>query len=80
MAYTAADLQMVEDHIAQGLRHIAQQEQLIERLCSHKLPTEQAEQLLAEFHATLAQHRDHRTLMVKSMASELTGSPLKQQP
>ena len=72
MAYSAADLQMVDDHIAQGERHIQLQHALIERLKSHGLPTEQAEELLTEFEATLLQHREHRDLMVLSMAS---GSP-----
>ena len=72
MAYSAADLQMVDDHIAQGERHIILQEALIERLKNHGLPTELAIQLLADFQDTLRQHREHRDLMVQSMAS---GSP-----
>jgi hypothetical protein len=67
MAYSAADLQMVDAHIAQGERHILQQEELITRLRGHGLPTAQAEELLAEFRATLLQHRRHRDLMMDSM-------------
>jgi hypothetical protein len=65
--YTAADLEMVNKHIAQGERHIVQQEELITRLRSKGLPTDQAEELLAEFEATLHEHRSHRTLMMTSM-------------
>ena len=47
--YTAADLRMVDKHIAQGERHVVQQEELISRLLSRGLPTDQAEDLLAAF-------------------------------
>ena len=67
MAYTPADLQMVDDHIAQGERHIAQQIELIARLRKFGLPTIQAEQLLKDFRATLGMHREHRELMIASM-------------
>ena len=60
MAYTAAELKMVDDHIAQGERHIIQQEDLIARLKSHSLPTAEAELLLDEFRSTLALHLEHR--------------------
>jgi len=70
MAYTAAHIRMADEHIAQGERHIVQQEELISRLRSHGLPTDQAEDLLAEFEATLHQHRDHRALMIISMGGE----------
>ena len=65
--YTAADLRMVDKHIAQGERHVVQQEELISRLLSRGLPTDQAEDLLAAFGATLHEHRSHRALMVRSM-------------
>lgn len=71
MAYTASDLQMADDHIAQAEKHILMQEALIARLRDHGLPTGQAEQLLVEFHATLQQHRDHRDLMRRSFAGRL---------
>lgn len=70
MAYTAADLQMVDDHIAQGERHIVQQMELIARLRSRGLPTNLAEDLLEEFRATLSQHREHRAIMIVSMGVE----------
>ena len=70
MAYSSADIRMADRHIAQGERHIVQQEELISRLRSRGLPTDQAEDLLAEFEATLHQHRDHRTLMMISLGGE----------
>lgn len=65
MAFTPAELQMVNDHIAQGERHVAEQEELVERLRSHGHPTDMAEDLLAEFRATLVQHRAHRARIVE---------------
>jgi hypothetical protein len=70
MAYTAADIRMVDDHIAQGERHIVRQEEIISRLKSHGLPTDTAEDLLEEFRATLCQHREHRALMIISLGQE----------
>jgi hypothetical protein len=67
MAYTAADLEMVQHHVAQGELHIVRQEELISRLRSHGLPTAAAEDLLEEFRATLRQHRDHLAIIAKSM-------------
>ena len=66
MAYTAADLRMVDDHIAQGERHVTRQEEIVALLRSRGHPTEVAEQLLAEFQSTLRQHREHRELMRRS--------------
>jgi hypothetical protein len=67
VAYTAADLQMVDDHIIQGERHVTRQEELIARLRSHGLPSADAELLLDEFKATLAQHRAHRNIMLSEL-------------
>lgn len=64
MAFSPADLKMVDDHIAQGERHVTRQEELIARLKSGGHPTEMAEQLLVEFQSTLIQHRAHRELML----------------
>jgi hypothetical protein len=70
VAYTAADLKMVDDHIAQGERHIIQQEELISRLAQRGLPTEGAEELLAEFRSLLQQHWDHRAKMLRSIQGD----------
>ena len=67
MAYSAADLQMVDDHIVQGERHLTRQEEIVAWLRSRGPPTEMAEQLLAEFPSTLLQHREHRDLMLRSI-------------
>ena len=64
MAFSAADLKMVDDHIAQGERHVTRQEEIVAWLRSKGHPTEIAEQLLAEFQSTLLQHRAHRDLMM----------------
>ena len=66
MAYSAADLRMVDAHIAQGERHVKRQEEIVEWLKSRGHPTEVAEQLLAEFQSTLVQHRSHRELMLRA--------------
>lgn len=66
MAYSAADLEMVDDHIAQGERHVSRQVEIIAWLKSRGHPTDMAEQLLAAFQTTLIQHREHRELMRRS--------------
>ena len=70
MAFSAADLRMVDDHIAQGERHVTRQEEIIAFLRSRGHPTEAAEQLLVEFQATLQQHRAHREVMRRSSVIE----------
>jgi hypothetical protein len=67
VAYSAADLQMIDDHIAQGERHVVRQEELITRLRSHGLPTDAAEQLLVDFRLLLQQHWEHRALVAKDL-------------
>lgn len=64
MAYSAADIRMVDDHIVQGERHVTRQQELIALLKSKGHPTEIAEQLLALFESTLLQHRAHREVML----------------
>ena len=65
MAFSAADLQMVNDHIAQGERHVTRQLEIIAWLKSRSHPSEMAEQLLVEFQSTLLQHRAHRDVMLR---------------
>lgn len=60
MTYSQADLDMAERHVAQARRHVLEQEERITRLRSVGCPTEQAEDLLQQFHATLIQHAKHR--------------------
>ena len=74
MAFTAADLQMVEDHIALGERHVARQRELLLFLKSRGHPTELAEQLLADFQSMLLQHRAHREQMLAETELDPLGS------
>lgn len=69
MTFSAADLKMVDDHIAQGEQHVSRQEELIDWLKSRGHPTDLAEQLLAAFRSTLIQHRAHREVMLHSNAN-----------
>jgi hypothetical protein len=69
MAFGAADLQMVDDHIIQGERHVTRQEELVQWLRERGLPTVDAESLLEDFKATLIQHRAHRDMMLRDAAS-----------
>lgn len=69
MAFSAADLRMVDDHIVQGERHVTRQQELVAWLGSRGYPTEMAEQLLAEFQATLLEHRAHRDRMLHDQES-----------
>ena len=64
MAYTNADLAMMDDHIAQGERHVIRQEELVTRLRTQGLPTDVAEKLLADFRSLLHQHWEHRNLVL----------------
>jgi hypothetical protein len=67
MAYTPANLKMVDDHIAQGERHVDRQRELIASLKAHGHPTEMAERLLVDFQSTLDQHRSHRAMMLREI-------------
>jgi len=66
MAFSWADLRMVDDHITQGERHVTRQEGLIAWLKSRGHPTDQAEQLLAEFESALIRHRAQRDVMLRA--------------
>ena len=76
MAFTAAHVQMVDDHIAQGERHVTRQEELIAWLKSRGHPTDMAERLLTDFQSTLVQHRAHRDIMLLETESDPL-SPIK---
>jgi hypothetical protein len=69
MPSKSAELQMVEDHIAQGERHVARQEDLLKWMKGRGLPTDEAESLLEEFRATLLQHCEHRARMGREAPS-----------
>jgi hypothetical protein len=67
MTYTQADLDMADRHIAQGERHVVNQERIISELSAHDQSTELAEQLLEEFRETLRQHRLHRDRIAEDL-------------
>lgn len=53
MAYSKYDLEMARRHVAQGERHIVDQERIISALRLHGAPVELAEKLLDDFNTTL---------------------------
>jgi len=57
---------MVDHHITQGERHVTRQEGLIAWLKSRGHPTDQAEQLLAEFESALIRDRAQRDVMLRA--------------
>lgn len=67
MAYTQADLEIADQHVARGKRHILDQEERIERLRSKGYPIGEAEDLLQLFHATLAQHERYRDVVFEEL-------------
>ncbi|MFL6736367.1 MAG: hypothetical protein ACJ8F4_04835 [Sphingomonas sp.] len=67
MAYTKAVLDLVDRHIAQGERHIIQQEELISRLRIRGLPAAAAEALLLQFRDALHEHRTHRDRIAEDL-------------
>jgi hemerythrin len=74
MAFTAAHLKMVNDHIASGERHVIRQREILDSLRANGHPTQMAEELLVEFQATLKQHCAHRDKMMQEMAAETTAA------
>jgi uncharacterized coiled-coil protein SlyX len=60
MSYTSEDLVMAERHVAEAERHVAHQESVITRLEAEGADTTLAKELLAEFNATLVDHRRSR--------------------
>jgi hypothetical protein len=60
MPPSESELDMVCRHVAQGERHVALQEKILDHLHEIGGSTEIAEQLLVEFRSTLTAHRSHR--------------------
>ena len=67
MAYTQADLDMANRHIAETERHIVRQEEIITDLGAKGADKNLAEELLAEFQATLRMHRGDRDLIAREL-------------
>lgn len=55
-----SDLAMVERHVREGVRHVRRQQEILDRLTQLGGDIAIATALLAEFEATLVQHRSHR--------------------
>jgi len=62
-----ADLDMANRHIAEAERHIVRQEEIITDLGAKSADTNLAEELLAEFRATLRMHREDRDLIAREL-------------
>ena len=67
MAYTQADLDMANRHIAEAERHILRQEEIITGLRTQGADSVLAEELLAEFQAALRMHRDDRDMIAAQL-------------
>jgi len=67
MRHTNADLMLAEQHIAEGEQHVARQEGIVTDLKLHGADTKVAEELLAEFQATLEMHREDRDRIAKHL-------------
>ena len=67
MRYTQADLDMANRHVADAERHVIRQEEIISGLRMKNADTALAEELLAEFNATLRVHRHDRDRMAAQM-------------
>jgi hypothetical protein len=61
--YTQSDVDIADRHIAQGERHIVQQEALLTRLRMQEHPTEEAERFLALLNLAMVEHLAHRSAM-----------------
>lgn len=77
MAYTSADLETAERHVAQGKQHIAEQEELIGRLRLNRLPTQEAEALLSTYRQVLNLHKQHRDLIQAQRAAQRVSTGLR---
>ncbi|AVA25189.1 hypothetical protein [Rhizobium sp. NXC24] len=70
MAYTQADLDMTERHIAQGEQHISDQEIMITKLRIGHIDTEGAERMLVIFNQMLQIHRRHRDMIAAALEDD----------
>ena len=59
MSVDETELEMVQRHVREGGRHVANQRALIARLSASGRPTEDAEILLAIFEYSQHQHEEH---------------------
>ena len=61
---------MAERHVAEGERHIVQQEQLLSSLRINGLPTAKAEKFLGLLYETQVEHRKH----LEAIAAAIEGA------
>lgn len=52
-------LEMLRRHVKEGAAHVAKQRALVARMQASRLPTDEAEALLANFENLQRQHEDH---------------------
>jgi len=72
MAYTDADLDLVNRHVAEGARCVAQLEQSIAHAKALGLPTDLVESALARMRVTMALLIDHQKLIATSLGLSKT--------
>ena len=68
-SYTHSDLLMADRHIAEGERHIVQQELILTSLRLKGHSTDEAETLLTILNDTQAEHRKHRDAIASALSA-----------
>ena len=66
MVEAETELEMVERHVREGERHVANQREILAFLRRHNHPTELAETLLANLEAMQSLHRKHLARLQKA--------------
>lgn len=59
MSFSETELELVQRHIQQGMKHVSRQRRIINELAGHKHPTDVAERILVSFEECLDAHRSH---------------------
>ena len=72
MAYTDADLDLVNRHVSDGARYVAQLEHNITHAKTLGLPTELAESALARMRVTMELMLDHQRSIAASLGLSKT--------
>lgn len=67
MSFTLSDLELAERHVARAEKHILEQEERLSNLRLKGADTTLAEELLAEFNASLKLHRGDRDLIAAEL-------------
>jgi hypothetical protein len=69
MAYSTKDLATVEEHVAEGEKHVARQKELVLKVAADPKLKSIAEQLLSEMEVALSAHRRQRDDILDQMRS-----------